>query len=316
MSLPGEPRVMLLDADAPAYAEHIQRLGGPAIPLTVCQTAAEARSCYAGQTILLGAPGLIASVLDEMPGITWVQSTWAGVRPLLEGARSDYVLTGVKGVFGPPMTEYVIGYLLAHEMKILRRAEHQQRHDWFDAASGTLRGKRAGIMGTGSIGGHIAGTLKHLGVETRGFSRSGTQAPEFAQVFRPEQLPSFLDGLDYLVAALPDTPATDGLLDARALSALPRHAVLINIGRGSLIDELALIAALEQGHLAGAVLDVFSEEPLPPGNPLWEAPNVTVTAHVAARSFPADITPIFIENYRRYSNGQSLQYIIDTTRGY
>ncbi len=150
----------------------------------------------------------------------------------------------------------------------------------------------------------------------RGLSRSGTDVEPFEAVFPKDRLRDFLDRLDYLVSTLPDTPETRSLLDADALGALPPHAVLVNVGRGSVLDEQALADALRSDRLGGAVLDVFEEEPLPPDSPLWDTPKLTVTAHVAARSFPAEITPVFLRNYRRFVAGEALDYVVDFERGY
>ncbi len=259
---------------------------------------------------------MIAEILPKLPTVRWVQSSWAGVTPLIEAKRRDYVLTGIKDAFGPQMAEYVIGYLLAHELKILERSEKQKKHEWFKDFSGALHGKRLGIMGTGSIGRYIAVKANFMDMQVRGLSRSGKRVPVFRQVMNTSQLHEFLDGLDYLVAILPDTPATDKLLDSAALKKLPGHAYVINIGRSNVIDDEALIDALKNNELAGATLDVFDAEPIPADSPLWETPNLNITAHIAAVSLPSLIVPIFVDNYRRYVNEQPLRYVIDFDAGY
>jgi phosphoglycerate dehydrogenase-like enzyme len=309
-------KVLIIAEDAREYAEHIDRQADPSVPYTVCESVGQARANYGDHTIVFGMPDLIAEVIDEMPCVQWVQSSWAGVRPLLKGARSDYRLTGIKGLFGPMMSEYVVAYLLAHELRIVQRKECQQTNVWHTETSGTLAGRKAGIMGTGSIGRHIAGTLKQFGTRVFGYSMSGRPADNFLKVYRRDQLLEFLKELDYLVAILPETPDTDHLLDSTAFAALPGHAVLINAGRANVIDHEALVNALVEKQLAAAVLDVFDEEPLPPESPLWSVPGLTVTAHVAAHSYPAEITPVFLENYRRFCAGQPLKHLVDFSRGY
>ena len=214
------------------------------------------------------------------------------------------------------MSEYVLGYLLAHELKILERGKAQREHRWFTALSGTLRGKRLCIMGTGSIGRHIANTAGNFGVATTGLNRSGTPSAEFAEVLPVSQLHEFLARADYLVSTLPQTPATDGLLDAAALAELPAHAYFVNVGRGNVVDDEALAEALRSGRLAGAALDVFDEEPVPPDSSLWDTPNLSITAHIAAVSHPLLIVPIFVENYRRYVDGRTMKYRVDFDAGY
>lgn len=271
---------------------------------------------YSDHTVLFGSPASIAEVLPDMPAVEWVQSTWAGVTPLIELDRRDYVLTCIRGVFGDQMSEYVMGYLLAHELRIVRRLDEQRVHNWWTGESGALKGKHLGIMGAGSIGQAIAASARAMGVFVNGLSRSGTEKPWFGSVYPLTHLDEFLQSLDYLVAVLPDTPETDGLLDKEALSRLPSHALFINVGRANVVDESALVAALENGELAGAVLDVFDEEPVPADSPLWDAPNLLMTAHMAAVSHPGLIVPIFLENYRRYFAGRELQHVVDFERGY
>ena len=271
------------------------------------------RAVWEEQPVLLGQPDLVAAALDSMPGLQWVQSTWAGVEALLQQPRRDFQLTGVKGVFGPLMAEYVFAYLLAYETKLLQRHRRQQQRNWWPRDSGTLAGKTLGIMGTGSIGGRIADTGRMFGMRVVGFSRSGAAAEGFDRLFASAELRDFLAEPDYLVGVLPGTPATDGLLDAAALSALPSHCYLVNVGRGNLIDETALLDALGRGQIAGAV---FRQEPLPKDSPLWETPNLTVTAHIAACSRPADIARLFEENYNCFLAGAPLRHRIDFERGY
>lgn len=310
------PGCLIISEAAPEYAREIHRLAGPGIAVKTCRSANEAMSCYAGEKVLFGNPDIIAEVLPKMPAVDWVQSTWAGVAPLLSAGPRAYTLTGVKGVFGEQMSEYVIGYLLAHELKVLERWQQQSRHSWHRSFSGTLQGKRLGIMGTGSIGRHIAGTARHFGLRVQGFSRSGKPAENFDEVMDASRLHPFLGALDYLVCVLPATSATQGLLNAAALSALPAHAVLVNVGRSNVVDHVALAAALHNGMLAAAVLDVFDVEPLPGDSILWDVPNLYITPHIAAISHPARIAPIFVENYRRYVNKQPLKYVIDMSAGY
>jgi len=307
---------LLLTSDADKFAEEIKRLADFPLCISVCKSPAQALEVYAGQAVVFGEPAMIAAVLEKTPEVEWVQSTWAGVTPLVSCKRRDYVLTGVKGIFGPQMSEYVLGYLLAHELKFVERMRAQRERDWAAIPSGVLQGKRLGVMGTGSIGQHLARTAASFGVSVTGLSRSGVAAPNFETVRPVDQLYEFLEGIDYLVSTLPQTDATDSLLDAAALAKLPRHAYFINVGRSNVIDDAALIDALRDGGIAGAALDVFDEEPLPHDSPLWDTPNLSVTPHIAAISHPALITPIFIDNFRRYLRGHALQYVVDFDAGY
>ena len=307
---------LLLTADADSFAAEIGRLADFPISISACTSADQALDEYRGQPVILGEPGMIATVLHKMPDIKWVQSTWAGVTPLIACGRRDYVLTGVKGIFGPQMAEYALGYLLAHELRVIERANAQRKHDWAHVPSGVLKGKCLGIMGTGSIGQHIAHTAASFGMRITGLNRTGAAVPGFDTVRSVDQLHAFLEEVNYLVSTLPQTNATDRLLDAAALSRLPRDAYFINVGRSNVVDDTALIEVLRNGNIAGAALDVFTEEPLPSDSPFWDTPNLTVTAHIAAISHPALIAPVFIDNYRRYLKGQRLRYVIDFDAGY
>ena len=266
--------------------------------------------------VILGQPDLVAGYLEHRPGVRWVQSTWAGVRPLLVTGRRDFLLTGIRDTFGPQIAEYVLGYLLARELKLLERLGRQANRSWWPEPGGTLAGKTMGIMGTGSIGAYLAAMAAPFGLTVTGLNRSGTNTDGFERVYPVGELAAFLSEPDYLVCTLPQTPASDGLLDAAAFRAVKPGCYLVNVGRGSVIDEDALLEGLENGTLAGAVLDVFREEPLPPESPLWHAPDTLVTAHVAARSHPADIAYIFLDNYDRFQRGEPLKYRVDFDLGY
>jgi len=307
---------LIVTAKAGKIAEEITRLAEFPIPMKVCISAEQALDEYTNESILFGDPDTIAEILPEMPTVKWVQSTWAGVKPLLTLDRQDYVLTGMKGVFGAQISEYVFGYLLAHELKVLRRKQEQRDHHWFNETSGSLGGKCLGIMGTGSIGRHVARTARIFGVKATGLSRLGASAPDFEKVMPVEQLHQFLGETDYLVSALPQTNETENLLDATALAKLPAHAYFINVGRSNVVDDEALVKALRNQELAGAALDVFDEEPVPQDSALWDAPNLTITAHIAAVSHASLIVPVFVENYRRFVAAERLNYVVDLTAGY
>jgi len=307
---------MIITSHAKEFAAEVARLSDGTIPTKACSTTEQALREYSGETVLFGNPALIVPALAKMPAVDWVQSSWAGVTPFIECERRDYVLTGVKEVFGSQMSEYVMGYLLAHELKVLQRMNEQVQRNWFKEFSGTLQGKTLGVMGTGSIGGHIAGTAKHFGMCTTGLSRTGAAANNFDRVYPTADLYEFLDDVDHLVATLPHTAETEKLLDAEALAKLKPEAYFVNVGRSNVVEDDALIAALSNGKMAGAALDVFDEEPIPKDNPLWDAPNLSITAHIAAISHPLLLVPIFVDNYQRYSKDEPLKYVIDFATGY
>ena len=267
--------------------------------------------------IVLGEPSLVAPAIGRLAGVTWVQSTWAGVEPLLDPAlRRDYVLTNARGVFGALMSEYVFGYMLAHERLIFQKHAAQQERRWDPTPPGTLRGKQIGLLGVGSIGAALARTAKHFQMRVKGYTRASEGCADVDAYFHGGERNAFATDLDYLVCIVPNTPNTRRLVDRDLLAALPPRAVFINPGRGSAVDEEALAEAVRNGRLAGAVLDVFQQEPLPPDHAFWRTPNVIVTSHTAALSAPEDIAPIFIDNYRRFDAGQPLRHRVDFEAGY
>ena len=267
--------------------------------------------------IVLGEPSLIRLALPRVPNVKWVQSTWAGVEPLLDPSlRRDYILTNARGVFGALMSEYVFGYMLAHERLMFEKHAAQQAGRWDPAPPGTLRGKQIGLLGVGSIGAALAATAKHFRMRVKGYTRASEACPDVDAYFHGADRIAFATDLDYLVSVMPNTAGTRHLVDAGLLAALPPRAVFINPGRGSVVDEAALAGALQRGRLAGAVLDVFQQEPLPPDHLFWRTPNVLITSHTAALSDPADIAPVFIDNYRRWADGRKLRYRVDFEAGY
>jgi phosphoglycerate dehydrogenase-like enzyme len=301
--------VLILSKHAHAYRELVAAARLPDL--------AFADAPAADVEIVFGEPSLIRPALPELPSVGWVQSTWAGVEPLLDRSlRRDYLLTNARGVFGPLMTEYVFGYLLAHERLMFQKRDSQRAGRWDAAPPGTLRGKTIGLIGVGTIGAALAKTAKHFGMRVRGYTRASESCADVDAYFHGDDRLAFAAGLDYLVSIAPNTTRTRRLVDAALLAALPARAVFVNPGRGSTVDEPALAAALVEGRLAGAVLDVFEHEPLPADHLFWRTPNVVITSHTAALSVPVDIAPVFIDNYRRFAAGQPLRYRVDFDQEY
>src|SRR2546422_10883177 len=213
-----------------------------------------------GFEIVLGEPSLIRVALPRLVNVRWVQSTWAGVEPLLDPAlRRDYVLTNARGVFGALMSEYVFGYMLAHERLMFEKLAAQRAGRWDPTPPGTLRGKQIGLLGVGSIGAALAATAKHFGMRVKGYTRGSEGCADVDAYFHGDDRIAFANDLDYLVSVMPNTAGTRRLVDAVLLAALPPRAVFINPGRGSVVDEAALAEALQSGRLAGAVLDGFEQ---------------------------------------------------------
>jgi phosphoglycerate dehydrogenase-like enzyme len=302
------PKLLILARDAEEYGKLIKAAHLPDLEFT---------SDPAQSDIAFGEPKLIQEALQHLSSLKWVQAIYAGVEPLVDPAhRRDYTLTNARGVFGALMSEYVFGYLLFHEKKIMERMKAQQSRQWQRTESGVLRGKTIGLLGVGSIGAHLAGTAKHFNMNVRGYTRTSVTSTQVDRYYHGDDLLKFVDGLDYLVSVLPRIEDTNKIVNAQLLDALPAHAVFINVGRGNAVDEPALVRALNEGKLAMAVVDVFEQEPLPEDHPFWTTPNLYMTFHTSAISYPEDITRLFIENYLLYIQGKPLKYVVNFERGY
>jgi phosphoglycerate dehydrogenase-like enzyme len=309
--------LLILTKHPDEYRGLVEAAGCPDLAIVASADVADGVARGAHSDILLGDPSRVREALPHLPRLVWTQLTWAGVESMLDPSlRRDYVLTNIRGVFGPLMSEYVFGYLLLIERKMLPRLEAQRAGRWDPTLPGTLQGKTLGLVGVGSIGAHLAATGKHFGMRVHGYTRSSRDCRHVDRYFHGAEKPAFARDLDYLVVVLPNTGDTTAIVDAEMIDALPSRAVLVNVGRGRTIDDVAVVAALTSGRLAGAVLDVFPEEPLPAASPFWTTPNTFITSHTSAPSFPTDIVGVFVENYRRFHRGDSLLYRVDFERGY
>ena len=312
------PRVLILEPDAERYAQLLRAADLPELPADAVEAATSAEGLDpTGFEVLFGAPDLLAEVLPRAADVRWVQSSWAGARPLAaaELPHPEIVVTGIKGVFGEAMSEFVFAYLLGIHQRVLERAAAQADRRWRKVVPRRLAGKVLGVMGAGDIGGRIVATGRHFGMRVRGLTRSG-RGDGVHDAFTPDRRLEFADGLDALVGVLPDTPETERVIDAEVLERLSPGAIFINVGRGATVDENALVAGLRMGRPAWAVLDVFHEEPLPPDHPLWTMDNAYLTFHTAALSHPEEIAPVFEDNWRRFVRGRPLEHRIDLEKGY
>jgi len=313
-------QLLILSRLAREYSDIIEAARLPELAISSSVDPADAAATGPSFDLALGDPALLRRAMPRLTTVHWVQSTWAGVEPLLDPSlRRDYILTNARGVFGPQMAEYVFAYLLARERKIFEKQASQDAGRWDPAPPTRLRGKQIGLLGVGTIGAALAGTAKHFGMRVKGYTRASEDSADVDQYFHgslAEAGAAFASELDYLVSVMPATAATRHVVGEALLRALPPRAVFVNPGRGGTVDEAALADALQQGRLAGAVLDVFETEPLPADHVFWRLPNVHITSHTAAMSAPADIAPIFIDNYHRLLRGEPLRYRVDFERGY
>lgn len=297
---PSDHKLLILSRDFVSYGELIERGKLPGLAIFGTDDLNSAIQLGAGCDLLFGEPSLVCKVINQLDQITWVQSTWAGIETLVcSDLRRNYILTNVRNVYGRVMSEFVFGYLLFIERKIMERWQFQSEYIWNETPPGTLHGKLIGLLGVGSIGSYLARTAHHFRMIVHGFSMSSENCTDVDRYFHTGALNNFLHNLDYLVCCLPGTSATKHIVDGGALALLPDHAWVINVGRGSTIDTGALVNALKNRKLGGAILDVFEEEPLSRTHPLWTTPNTFITCHTAAINHPPDIAAVFINNYRR-----------------
>lgn len=312
-----DDRLLIISPDAASYAELATRADLGFREVCSASDVQTAMHHAAPCNIVLGVPAEVAGCLDLLPRLEWVQSTYAGVDALCqEGLRRDYTLTGVKGIFGELMREYVLGWILALERDLFASREDQHARRWEPRPFRSLAGLTLGVCGLGSIGEAVARAGAALGMRVVGYRRSAAPCAAVERCYSGDEFTAFLAEPDHLVVTLPETPATVDLFDARALAAMKDDAVLINVGRGRVVDEAAVADALRDGGLRAAVLDVFATEPLPEASPLWGLPNAYITPHNAAPSFPEDVFARFAANYRRYRAGEPLADVVDFERGY
>ena len=266
-----------------------------------------------------------SAVLSEAWGsagdLRWIQSASAGVDNILfpELASSHVVLTNARGVYEDAIAEYVLGLMLVFAKGLTGVLEGQRGREWQYRETERLERKRLLVVGVGPIGRAIARMCSALRMSVRGVGRTARPATEtMIEIFSIEQLTDAVSSADYVVNALPSTDETHHVFDHTVFEAMNPWTRFVNVGRGSTVDERALIRALESGTIAGAALDVFEEEPLPRDSPLWTMPNVIVSPHMAgdAAGWREGVVELFVRNLERYLTGRPLLNVVDKARGY
>jgi len=287
------------------------------------------------EVLLLG--WLTRDALDRLlaraPRIAWIHSASAGVEHVLRSAARDrgVVITNARGVFSEPIAEYVVMMILAVSRRLPQLLELQRERTWQPLEGTEMRDLTVGVVGLGSIGRSVAARAASFGsrvVATRRHAATGstggagsaaeTVPPGVEVIGGPEALPGLLGQADFIVLAAPLTRETENLIDARALAGVKPGAWLINVARGALVDDRALLRALRDGPLGGAVLDTFREEPLQSSSPFYDLPNVIVTPQTAwssGRVLDRSVE-LFCQNLVRYVAGQPLENVVDPGAGY
>lgn len=265
--------------------------------------------------------GVLPGAFDLADRLKWIHATSAGVDALMfdELIESDVVVTNAKGIFDRTIAEYVLCTILMFTKDFPNSLRLQMKRQWQHRDTERTEGQRVLVVGAGSIGRQIARLTGAAGLEVHGIARRARDTdPDFAAVHDNEALPEQLGLADFVVIAAPLTPSTQGMFDAEAFMAMKNSARLINIGRGPIVRTGDLVAALENGEIAGAGLDVFEEEPLPADHPLWGMENVLITAHMAGDfiGWKRALTDQFLENLAQWEQGKELFNVVDKASGY
>jgi phosphoglycerate dehydrogenase-like enzyme len=270
--------------------------------------------------VATGNAALLERVFRAAPRLRWIHTRPAGVDNLLfpDLVASPIPVTNSRGVFSAALAEFALLGLLFFLKDTRRMLRAQAAGKWTPYEPLPLHGRTVGIVGLGDIGRAVAARLRPLGMRIVGLRRSGRPDPLADEVLPVTQLLDLAARVDDLVVATPLTPETERLIGDRVLGALRPGGVFVNIGRGRVVDETSLLAALDQGRLRGAALDVFEQEPLAPDHPFWSMENVLVSAHTADRTagWELDTMEVFLENLRRFRDAEPLLNPVDKRLGY
>ena len=276
-----------------------------------------------GEAEVIFGTGLPENILDLAPNLKWVQAYAAGVDDLagIGLMEHDVALTSSSGINGPPIAESCLMFMLMNEKNMVKRVEAQARREWTRLPNGQLAGKTVGIVGPGGIGGSVAKLAAACDMRVLAARRTyvpGPAVPNVDEVFPSHRLNDMLAECDYVVAAVSLTDETRGMIGKEQFDAMKPGTFFINVSRGAIVDEAALLDALRSGWLGGAALDVFTQEPLPANSQFWGLPNVIVTPHNTGSlpDYGDRATQFFCENLRRYLDGHPLEGQIDPVKGY
>lgn len=269
-----------------------------------------------------GSRDLLRAAFLACPNVRWVHSRAAGLDKMLfpELVESSVPVTNGKGVFSQSLGEFALAMVLyfAKDIPRMLRSQRAQRWEPFDVEE--IAGRTVGIVGYGDIGRAAAWRCHAMGMRVLALKRHAPAEadPLVAAFYAPRDLHAMLAECDYVVAAAPLTPETHHLIGDPAFAAMKPHAVVVNVGRGPVIDQAALVRALREGRIRGAGLDVFEQEPIPAGDPIYTFENVVVSPHCAdnTKDWLNDAMRFFIEQYARFANGEPLQNIVEKQLGY
>lgn len=257
-------------------------------------------------------------LFKKMQNLEWVQVMAAGLENFVRNAEQfkNINLSRTVGTDAKYMAEYVLGYILYLSQKIDRVLKAQEEKRWDPFLMEFIHKKTCGVMGLGAIGTVVAKKAKDMGMRVSSLDMVKKDSQFIDKQYRVEEIYDFLKEADYLVLTLPVTNATVDLINKDVFRAMKKESYLINICRGDVVDEKALVEALKGGEIAGAVVDVVKQEPLPPDSELWECPNLIITPHISGVGFPEDMVDFFKENFQRYIKEEPLIGVVDFQRGF
>lgn len=267
---------------------------------------------------------LLRATFTMTPRLKWIHSRWAGLDTLMfpELVESPVPFTNSKGVYSASLGEFAVLAILYFAKDVRRLIRNQMAGKWEQFDSHEIGGKTVGIVGYGDIGRAAATRARAMGMRVLALKRHGAPVynvdPVVDRVYYPEQRSEMIALCDYIVVAAPLTEETRGIIGEAEFAAMKPDAVIINVGRGPVIDEPAMLRALQEGRIKGAGLDVFTQEPLPEGHPFYKMENVLLSPHCADHTVDwlDQAMQLFLENFRRYSKGEPLRNVVDKRLGY
>ncbi|MEM7753384.1 MAG: glyoxylate/hydroxypyruvate reductase A [Pseudomonadota bacterium] len=269
-----------------------------------------------GVSYIVYAPSSRLQNFEPFVGVKLVQNLWAGVEEVVDNPTLTQPLARmVDDGLTEGMVEWCVGHVLRHHLGMDAQFA-QQNGVWAPVVPPLARHRRVTVLGLGALGQAVCKALVALRFDVRGWSRSARDVPGVSTHSGDDGLVQALNGADMVVLLLPQTAATENVMNAERFALMAKGGVVINPGRGPLIDDDALLAALDKGHLAHATLDVFREEPLPPSHAYWAHPKVTVTPHIASATRPGSAARVVAENIRRGEAGAPFLHLVDRARGY
>lgn len=319
------PSILVLSDPRAPFLKALDRLSGEPHLLVTSDRERALGFAPAADIILTATfkPDLAQASIPVAKRLQWIHSLAAGVEPLLlpEVLAGAMILTNGRGAYARPLGEWALLAALYFAKFVPQRLGEQRERKWNPTDVDELYGKTMGIVGYGEIGRACAERAKAFGMKMLGLRRRPELSPNdplLERVYAPAQLHEVIAQADFLVLAAPNTPATVQMIGAREIALLKPNAVLINVGRGSLVDEAALVEALRTRRILGAGLDVFATEPLPRESPLWELDNVLLSPHTADRTpgWLDRAIEVFVRNYERFRRGEPLENIVDKLAGY